>query len=312
MRFLISVLVLSSSLFALPVGNPAEASLYKKGVFFDPCRVSPCSPLMMFTGCLDFRMGYWGDFSHRRTKEYFFGDFQQAEATTFVNTNAAYTVLNIYHWMDVFATFGVSNIKVKRTAKETNRYGIISYSPAFSWSVGTHATLYRNGPIYLGGMGQYFRTQPTLSTHYSYRSGRLVGFSNTNPGIMAEWQVAFGGALDLANALGTALVPYSAIKISQGDFERRAVRFNNDDLDMRTPGLESTKYLGWALGCTWLCQEAMSVTVEGRWVDETGIFVNGQMRFLKKQGLYSTSFHRTKIHLICPSDWQCHEPSSLR
>lgn len=274
------MIILSSVGWALPIGNPAEATLYQKGVFFDPCSVNPCNPLFMFVGGLDVRVGYYGDFTwNRKVEEILFGDAENAYAKTQMQTNAAYTVINIYNWMDVFATFGVSSIQVLRTAKETNTRGIAFFSPAFSWSVGTHATLYRNGPLYLGGMGQYFRTQPDLDSYFNLGTGLHTFFNNTNPTVWEEWQIGFGAALDLKNSLGTSLVPYAAIKISQGKFILRSFQFIHDGISHQLPNLEPPDYFGWAFGCTFLNQEAIGVTVEARFMTETAIFILGQLRF---------------------------------
>ena len=280
MRFLFALLLLCPTLNALPIGNPAEATLYTKGVFFDPNDVNPINPLFMFVGGLDVRLGYYGDFTHDRVMgEQLFGDPISQNSKVSMVTNAAYPVINIYNWMDFFATWGVSRITVKRNTRETETIGIGTFSNAFSWSVGTHATLYRKGPLYIGGEGQYFRTQPHLDNFYNFSSGHQTFFNNTNFSVWAEWQVGFGAALRAATSANTSLVPYLAIKFSQGKFDMRAFEFTHDGVSHRLPTLEPERYFGWALGTTFLNQSAMGVTVEARFLDETALFVLGELRF---------------------------------
>lgn len=280
MRFFLVLLLLCATVYGLPVGNPAQASLYKRGAFFNPCEVSPCSPLFMFVGGLDFRAGFYGDSCwNRELEQYIFGTARGTRATSRMKTSAGYVVGNIYGWMDVFGTFGVSTIQVRGNAPITQADEIAFFSPSFSWSVGSHATLYRCGPFYIGGAGQYFRTQPDLNSFFNYDSGADVFFNNTNSTAWEEWQVAFGCTLALENELGTGLAPYAAIKFNQGKFVLHGFQFTYQGLEHQLPDLEPTDFLGWALGCTLIYLEAMSVTIEGRWLNETGVFVNGQLRF---------------------------------
>ncbi|MCH9610524.1 MAG: hypothetical protein K0U13_05470 [Chlamydiae bacterium] len=277
-RFLL--LFLSSTAFALPVGNPAQATLFQKSVFFDPCSVNAADWRYMFVGELHFRLGYYGDFSKNRSMdEFIFGTSQSAVAKIQIQTNAAYATANIYNWMDVFGTFGVSNIQLIRTAGENNVRGITRFSPAFSWSCGTHATFFKKGHLLLGGMGQYLRTQPEIDSYFNYSTGVQTFFNNTNSTAWEEWQVAIGPCLQFQNSENTSFAPYAAIRVSQGKFVLRGFEFEHDGIDHQLPDLKPIKYFGWALGCTLLNQDAIGVTVEGRWINETALFIEGQMQF---------------------------------
>lgn len=271
---------LFSTVLALPVGNPADASLFRCGVFWDPCGVSPCSPLFAWSDAINVRFGYWGDFvGNRRMIESVYGDQIGVAGKVGIVTNAGLAVVNIANWMDVFATFGTSTIEVFGKGSETQIVRRVSFTPTFSWSVGARVTAYHCGPIYIGGEAQYLRTEPDLSAYYNSGSGVLTQFNNTNPMIWEEWQVGFGLSLQAINALGTSLIPYGAIKFSQGKFWLRSFQFTYDAVQHQLPDLIPEQYFGYAFGVTWLAQQAMGVTLEGRWLDETGVFVSGEFKF---------------------------------
>lgn len=280
MKFLALFFFLFSLLDALPVGNPAEATLYQCGVFWNPCSVSPCSPFFVWSDAINLRFGYYGDFvRNRRMIETLFGDRVAATSKTAMQTNAFLAITNICHWMDVFGTFGASSILLSGKGDETQTFREVQFSPAFSWSVGTHVTLYHKGHFYVGGEGQYFRSEPDLNSFFNYASGVATFFNNTNPMIYEEWQVGFGCSCQLMNSDYTSFVPYGAIKFSQGKFTLRGFQFTHDGVAHQLPDLVPEEYFGYAIGITWLVQSAMGITLEKRWLDEDALFIYGEFKF---------------------------------
>ena len=86
--------------YALPVGNPAEASLF-------------CDSLFSWCWCENFgvRLGYYGDFVFDR-KMKLDAPSKDCLRRTEIYTNAGYLVINFLNRVDVFGTLGATKINI--------------------------------------------------------------------------------------------------------------------------------------------------------------------------------------------------------
>lgn len=287
-KFVLTVLTVLTcgALQALPVMNPADASLYTNNFWwgdscYDPC--DPCDPCGWFDW-IDLRLGYYGDFVFNRHLEARTGgsDGGDIQRTT-INTNAGLIVLNFCDWIDVFGTIGVSNFEIRT---ENSVFNVLSpvmtkvdFSPAMSYSVGLRATIWQCDCFYLGAEAQYFYSDPDLNWYMPYSTGALTYFNTNRSKTYQEWQVGIGAAYVFENCANFAFIPYAAIQVAGVNWDVGDTSFVISSVTHTLEDLQSKKVVGWTLGMTALLCDLIGVTVEGRWANEKAIHVNGQLSF---------------------------------
>ncbi len=286
-------LLLCSPLFALPIGNPMDASLYQNGLIcgdcYEDCCYDPCAPCFNWCDAWNFRLGFYGDYvfdRHMELDKHNHKDIDDFE----IYTNAAFLALNICDRLDVFATLGATDFHLEANSQVFNS-GIsvltaIDTETAFSWSVGGRLTIWDCECFYFGIEGQYFRTMPEVDRIW-VDSFNLAYPNKSIEMKYSEWQFGIGAAyLMRIGCSGISVIPYLGLKWagSHADFDNA---FQVLTSQARTPStatlhlyeLDNNKVCGWGLGTTILFCDALSVTVEGRWADEKAVHVNGQFLF---------------------------------
>lgn len=278
--------------YALPVGNPAEASLVTWGVFLpgsngnqcNPC----CNPCCFWFDSWNVRTGYYGDFVFNRNLKIDGNGLGQGKAiqTTKLFTNAGYLALNICNKIDVFGTLGASRLSI--TTNETswfatgNAEGRFDWESFFSWSAGARATLFARNHFLFGVEGQYFQTDPDLTTYVSFSDGLYNYFNENNKMRYKEWQVGTGVSYAITCCSpNLSIMPYAAAKwawsrLITGNFQ--FVKTGTTDT-FTIFDLKANKVNGFALGVSATYCDMICFTVEGRWCDEKACYVNGNFRF---------------------------------
>jgi major outer membrane protein len=294
--------------FALPVGNPSEASLFNGGLFWGDngggC-CDPCNPCGGWFDNLGFRVGFYGDYvfnRHMRLRR------RGAEGTTTTRvrnelektqlfTNAGYLAFNICNRFDIFATLGNTQLYLEGNVTSFAPFAdvgvtvpvttpgarvVVETNDEFSWSVGARGTLWECGCTALGIEGQYFKTRPRLKRLTIAADASLYP-TVTTPVLRAdysEWQVGLG----LSHRINI-LVPYVAVKWSGSKLRWRnnpaiGVTLTDDtDTTITLNDLRNRKHWGYAVGVSILACDRAALTVEGRFADEKALYVNGQVRF---------------------------------
>ena len=258
---------------ALPVGNPAQASLF---VDQQIC-CEPSEELLLQIAHL--RVGYYGDFVFQRDLE---TDNHRKVDFSRIATNAAYFSLNFFERAELFTTLGATRFKFNTSLGPFNSTNTsprfeLATSPAFSWSLGAHATLFRCKCLTLGMMGQYFQCHPKPRVLFIRAD---VGFypDATTHRKYEEWQVGLG----LAYRYNRYFVPYVAAKYNRACWHFHNETFVLADGNLATiPSLRSAKDWGYAIGLTFhplMCKK-MAVTAEGRFADEAAVHFNALVQF---------------------------------
>jgi major outer membrane protein len=292
--------------YALPVGNPSEASFFNGGLFWggDGCNpgcntgCNPCDPCGSWCDCLNFRVGFYGDYvfnRHMRLRRRGTDDTTTTTSrrnqleTVQLYTNAGYLALNIYDRFDVFATLGntylylegnVTSFAPFLNATPGHRV-VLETNDEFSWSVGARATLWDCGCTALGIEGQYFQTAPRVKRITIQEDASLYPTA-TRPSLRTryqEWQVGLGLSQRIE-----FLVPYIAVKWSGSQLQYRNVPdlviLTDSEISILTlHNLRNKKHWGYAVGCSLVDSCRAALTVEGRFGDEKAVYVNGQVRF---------------------------------
>ncbi len=270
-------LLLSSSLFALPVGNPAEASLICDGVFWDRwincCGTgNPC--------CVDWwervsiRVGYKGNFVYQRAFETDdngkdFEDFSMAN-------NTAVLTLNYFEWLDLFGTFGAARFALEGNASifggPSGSRLLIETGTDTSWSIGGRITLFRCKSFYVGLEGEIFGTNPHIFL-VSLGESLTLYLSHSAHLPYREGTVALGTSFCWGTFFPFANLKWSKVKIAKLD-----APIDIGPISTRFSDLKNKQSIGCTLGVTYLPCRAMALTLEGCFIDELTLGFNATIR----------------------------------
>ena len=285
--------------YALPVGNPSDASLLVDGLLWEGHCTEICNPCTSICDAISVRAGFYGDYVFNRHLEIDRSDVDDNDDTgpsiehTQLYTNAGLIAVNFYDRIDVFSTLGITNMYIDSnlfrfvegtataTAAVNGERFTLQAGSDFSWSVGARGTLFETGCTSLGIEGQYFSWNPdimriTVAENFSTYPDNSLGIH------YEEWQFGVGVAHRIH-----IFVPYIAVK-----WANARVDFGNARLPIPIgPGptrplahihlrdLQEHKSWGYAVGVSIIDCEKMSATVEGRFADEKAVHVNSQIRF---------------------------------
>ena len=281
----ILTLLTCGAAYALPVGNPSEASLFLDGAWWDSYCCDPCDPCFSWYDAWSFRVGFYGDYVFNRHLAIDNGhnDRGQGVHRTELFTNAGYLAFNICDRVDFFGTLGATNIFMRTNVTSFAPVFVIGdfkFETDFSWSVGARATLWECDCFALGMEGQYFQTNPDVDHFIRGDTGTVVYFDTNNSTSYSEWQVGLGASYRFAtNCPSFSLVPYAAIKWSNARWEFASFTFTDADTTFTLHRFEPYKNWGYAIGMSLTLCDMIGVTVEGRFADEKAVHVNGQFRF---------------------------------
>lgn len=266
------------SIYALPVGNPSEASLFLNGAWWESTCCEPCDPCFSWCDAWSIRIGFVGDYVFNRHMELKKGAHADID-TTQIFTNAGFLALNFCDRVDIFGKLGDSKLHIRTDARSwgsnVSLESELNFETYFSWGAGARATLWECNCFAIGIEGEYFQTNPDVNYFLNYNDGTLT-YLNDADSHYSEWQVGLGISYRFATCYPTlAMVPYAAIKWSWSKLVLDDFRFS----DFTLGDLESEKLWGYAIGLSFTLCDMIGVTVEGRFADEKALYVTGQARF---------------------------------
>jgi major outer membrane protein len=269
------------SAYALPVGNPSEATLLSHGAFFntyceetDSC-YEECCPLFSL------RAGFYGDYIFDGHLQLAHSPHRDANYSE-IHTNAGYLAINFFDRIDLFTTLGVSWIKLSINnnlmSPETlfpNLETFIVTKADFSWSIGGRATLFEWSGFACGLEGQYFNFSPG-NVKYVNPGGAQINTDDVPYHFRYhEWQIGGG----ISYQLTSFLVPYIALKASRASIDINSVTLVIGGEFITLPDFRSSHYFGGAVGVSLVTCDTIAFTVEGRFFNENALYVNAQVRF---------------------------------
>ena len=270
--------------FALPVGNPWDASLLCEGILWDGNCSDPNDPCVNWCDAWSIRFGFYGDYVFDRHLQVDDHGNHSTIHKTEIYTNAGYLSLNFYDRFDIFGTLGATHIAFTAqrgafSSAVANDYFFFDAETYFSWSVGFRGTILEWGCFGIGAEAQYFYTRPkvnfvrdeTDSPQYGRTGDRIV---------YHEWQVGLGASYKYyIVSCETSLVPYIAIKCSGASLHSGGLLYEDGGNSIQVLDLENDRWFGFAVGATLVGSNKVNVTVEGRFIDERAVHVNTQFRF---------------------------------
>ncbi|MFC2049138.1 hypothetical protein ACFLR2_00480 [Chlamydiota bacterium] len=280
-------LTASASLYALPVGNPWEASLHKDGIFLEGDCPSYWDNCSRWCEAWSFRLGFYGDFVVDRHMQINTRESNAHLHDTAINTEAAYLVVNAWNRIDFFSTLGCTSIRFEAPQITfgnpifPNNYTVVETDKDFSWSLGVRATLWECGCFAVGGEAQYLYSRPHIN--FAHNAGLQNLFYEPNNVFIKyrEWQVGLGAAYRI-NIIceATALIPYFAIRAGRATMTMDTISIPTANGGRDTFfNMECDDDWGYAVGVTLLGCSKISVTAEARFVTEKAFYINSQFRF---------------------------------
>jgi major outer membrane protein len=267
--------------YALPVGNPSDASLLCDGLLWEGHCGDPCDPCLSWCDAFSIRVGFYGDYVFDRNLEIDTNESEKDIERTRLNTNAGLIVANFWDRFDVFTVLGATNLFIETNAQAFSspfagtRFEIETNS-SFCWSLGARGTIWECGCTTLGAEFQYFYARPEVNRVSIGATDSI--YPDKVDAKYREWQIGAG----ISHRINM-FVPYVAVKWS-----RSKLNFDNATFVFTTPSalgtailphLESPKEWGFAVGVSLVDCEKASLTIEGRFGDEQALHVNGQIRF---------------------------------
>jgi len=272
-------LLVTASASALPVGNPWDASLLLDGVIMD----GHCFEYPSCNWCeaWSVRVGFYGDYVYDRHLRVDEKENHSTIHKSEVYTNAGYLALNLFDRVDLFGTVGATRISLSGPQNEFDSifssFFFLESMTDFSWSIGVRGTLWECGCFGLGAEAQYFYTKPRLNWALNDQTITNPVYGDSGNHVKyQEWQIGIGAAYQYFIATYcSSLVPYVAVKWSQAKVDLGNFPFD----DFTFPDLENDRSFGYAVGVTLVGAKKMSVTIEGRFIDERAVHVNTQYRF---------------------------------
>jgi major outer membrane protein len=281
--FLLTALLQNTG-YALPVGNPWDASLLCEGILWDGHCSDKSNPCTNWCDAWSIRFGFYGDYvfeRHLRVDEH--GNHSTIHRTE-IYTNAGYLALNFCDRIDLFGTVGATNIAFETprsafSSSALNEYILFETETYFSWSVGLRGTIWECGCFGIGAEAQYFYTRPKLNFVRDENDDPQYGRTGDRI-VYHEWQVGLGAAYQYYIAsCESSLVPYIAVKWARACLHSGHLLHDDGVNSVQILDLENDRCVGYAVGITLVGAKKASVTVEGRFADERAVHANAQFRF---------------------------------
>ena len=263
--------------YALPLGNPIDASFYKRGVWKPK---SDCDGR-----AFSVQAGFYGDYVFNRNLETDGAATNSAIHETEMYTNAGYLALNICERVDVFGTLGVSKLTLTTNESSWRDVGSANtrlYAESdLSWSIGARGTLFEWNCFGLGIEGQYFRTAPDLTSFWTCGTGgAYVYFNEDNGTTYQEWQVGLGCSYTFQfDCPRVSWIPYGGIKWAWAKFDTDNFAFLVRGNPFNIFDMKANKLWGYVIGVSFTMCDLIGASVEGRFGDETALYINGQVSF---------------------------------
>lgn len=193
-------------------------------------------------------------------------------------------------FFDLFAVFGSTSIKLLSPSSvfQTNAPGsntelVIQTNASFSGGLGARAALFQKGPWAIGMEGQYFTTNPHVTSIMDLGSGVVNYLPNGLNMRYSAGQIGMGLNVDVSLHESFSLDPYAGVfwtysTLLMGDIMMTGLGSGANE-NIKLFDLKKVRQYGWALGLTAVLHKKATATVEGRFGGERAAFVTGQFQF---------------------------------
>lgn len=284
---------------ALPVANPAAASLLCDGIFWEGHCGDMCDPCLTWCDAFSMRIGFWGNYQFNRYLELDDCCEHRDVDTSRVINNAGYIVGNFWDRFEIYGTLGTAQIQLwgdhgiwlPVSGSVVDQTGDALFhlvtTTDFAWSIGLRGTIWECGCTSVGAEFQYLQTRPSLKFYDEWNNSTVTNryrqaFSSSCYGTKYyDWQIGIGVAHRI-----NLLVPYAAVRWSNANFSLgNAILQGNGNQapgipdGIRLQDLRAVKSWGYAIGVSLVDCEKMALTVEGGFAASLEASVIGEIRF---------------------------------
>lgn len=250
---------ISTALYAMLSGNPAQPRLQPDGILICPSADS------------SLRIGYLDDYVYRQRYKEFRVINEEPTSKSFVKmyTHAALTTFNFRNRIDLYGLLGSSRLFLDRE---------ISTRSQFAWGVGGKLIIFQKENFSLGVDVKYFQCNYS-HTHYLVSDG--IPYTVIGPFTLKydETQIALGICYK-----ANIIAPYinATYLISQIEPEPGIIliRLSPTDLvDSPISSITTQRRWGLAVGATVISSDKATLSVESRMFNQNAIDVNLEIRF---------------------------------
>lgn len=276
---IVAASLIHTACYALPLGNPQEASLLNCGAFNN----YPMACLGCRVDFVTVRVGFYGDYvfnRHLKAKTPS-GKWKSLHETRLM-TNAAVIAVDILNRGEFFSTLGGTNLSLKSRAVSLGSTSTLDFlletQTRFSWSVGGNVILWKCGSFSLGIEGQYFNYRPKLK-EVRFETMDVLYPSRTVRVKYDEWQLGAGIAYSFFISDSATCVPYIGVEgaAAYGTFGEFLFAETIDSVML--PHFRSDRNVGYALGLSLVGCGTWQITAEARFINETACHVSADFRF---------------------------------
>ena len=286
---------------ALPVANPAAASLLCDGIFWEGHCGDMCDPCLTWCDAFSMRLGFWGNYQFNRYLETDGSCEHRDLDVTRVISNAGYLVGNFWDRFDIYGTLGTTQIQAWGDMGILGQSGLgsnevvqtgealfhLTTNTDFAWSIGARGTVWECGCTSVGAEFQYLQTRPQLKFFDEYNN------DNSNPdryrqafgcgyGVKYyDWQIGLGIAHRINLLVPYAAVRWSGAKLKLGSAQLIGAAGPSQGIANSTElvNFRAIKSWGYAVGVSLVDCEKMALTVEGGFAASLEASVIGEIRF---------------------------------
>ncbi len=285
--FKIGILLLSSSLFALPITNPADPTLYGCHAFLNP--EAACVESISLDETLSYRLGYQQDVvfnRHMELKDQPHSTLKQVA----LNSYAAVVTLDINKRLDAYASFGSANMEVTAynqvftvvTAIKT-LVNIFTASN-FAYGFGGRGVILDCFPFTLSGEASYFNARPKITSLVDHSVSGFITYPTVPMRIRyEEWQVSLATSYSFSLGGNVFAIPYAGLSYAHAwaDLGNETVVFREIGFSYNLTPLDliNQRQIGYGIGITLVGCRQFSFTLENRFASENALYFNAEMQF---------------------------------
>jgi hypothetical protein len=254
------VLLFPGALLAMLIGNPAEPSLEKEGLFISP------------TSWASIRIGFLEDYVYRQRfqDEFKIEGCEHTKTFAKLSTNAGMATLNFEDRVDLYGILGASRLQLNREIYSTMQ---------FSWGFGGKLVLFEAQNFFFGLDIKYFSANQKPS--YLLCEGLAFNVAGDFKFKYTETQFALGACYRYTMIAPYIYATYLISKIDP-DPNVALVHWPLDTtilVDAVCKSVIAQRRWGMAVGATLLSNAKAALSVESRMINQNAIDVNLDVRF---------------------------------
>ncbi len=276
MRILLLIVLMTTIAEALPMYNPAGASLLTDGVICTPGPVNYCDPW----DSMSFNIGFTGWYvqqhpmlAHVKNRPDTIHDFSY-------RMNGGYLSLNICDCVEAFSAIGGTNFSINYPAQTLNKPSSsaklnVRTDTSYSLNVGGKWSAWECGNFLMGLEVEYFGAKSRIISVGTTELKRVHLHYN-------EWQISGGGSYRInISGCTTALLPYAGIHYSRThtSFGKHQSFIDEDGDRLLLISSRSLRHVGYSFGATLVGCNKIQVTAEATFISETAFLINSTFRF---------------------------------